>query len=226
MLSEPMHKRMVAIIVEAGLPCERWFRDASHRLRDPSASLQWLVSQLQGDFFEQLSQTWHQLCSVAVLDRCGFDRRAWRRTMAAPEPQELLQEDELAALLGGAVASMVSHRVSRCLWMLRGWPVGFAGFLGEEHLAQSTLQRFKADLSAYRTIAGKAQSAKLEALMRRSIFKQVSVQQYTQAFDEIGFGPESLGCIKELTARRFSVFMQSQLCEDTFAVMKNNKVVR
>jgi hypothetical protein len=84
-------------------------------------------------------------------------------------------------LLGDATMSMASRRLCRCLWATRGWPVRLIGLITDKK--QPILDGFKNDYEAYSFVS--AMDDKTIAVtdrLRRSVFLDVAVQQYVEAF--------------------------------------------
>jgi hypothetical protein len=179
---ERIHEQFVHILTEAANPTEAWFRHQSHFCRDVESNSRWLSDQVSGGYLQHVVETLLQPSRRQVLLDCGIDCPS-KFTLDPGDTESLyiLKQDDLAALLGDATMSMASRRLCRCLWATRGWPVRLIGLITDKK--QPILDDFKNDYEAYSFVS--AMDDKTTAVtdrLRRSVFLDVAVQQYVEAF--------------------------------------------
>jgi hypothetical protein len=187
MLRDPNNLLLLKIICTCTQPLEDWHGHQNRALRDASSSGSWLVDQLDGDFMKHVLKTLGLLSNQDALETCGFELpRACSKGSKSPSPPStdnspFLRDDHLADLMGDFTLSLAAHRVARCLHLLRGWPFRMAGLLGTEALATATVSDFQADLQAFEKLKKQPQVLHIKNFIARSVFNQVSVQQYVEA---------------------------------------------
>ncbi len=178
MLEEPWNHILLKIICSAAEPAHEWFKDQSHRLRDTDSSRKWLVEQLDGGFSKHVGSILGRMTRLEALSTVGL-------TVAGLDTcsnDDVLVEDEIADVFGEVAATLAGCRVTRCLWLLRGWPVRMAGLMGPPRLQEITLDAFRDDLLSFRALEVKRADAdvSLNRFYKRSVFHQASVIQYVQ----------------------------------------------
>lgn len=188
MLGDGHHNVLVRMILAIAGPVEAWHSEQNSTLRSAGASASWLLVQLKGGFMNHIHQILEKLSKVAVLEHCKFELPGQDAPLHRDGDQadahlmRLLREDDLADLMGDMAMSMASMRLQRCLWAVSGWPVRMAAILGDEGLAEATIMDFKLDYEAFEKLKRQEQkTAAMETLLHRSVFQQVSVQQYVEA---------------------------------------------
>lgn len=185
MLGERWHQLLVRAIVKASEPIHLWHRRQNHAHRSAQDSVQWCAEQLSGWFGQTVRQILAQLSDAGALEFVGFSFGS--ALNHHPSAGEVLEADELAAVFGGLSLALAGRRWARCLFMLRGWPFRLVAVLGGDELRSDTIAEFRQDYLAYRALMdAPGKTAAMTALLRRSCFGDIAVEQWVQALVVVG----------------------------------------
>lgn len=181
-LSEPDHNQLVRLIVECGQPTESWHGVQNSTLRSAQDSRRWLIEQVSGDFLKYIRETLAKMSNLQALQRCRIKVDPNYKPHADDSGGiEVVREDDMCAYLAGACFSMSWRRLARCLWMVRGWLVRFAGLLGSPAVRRRTLDDFEQDLNAYSWLKGQPNlSCQAQKVLERSCMAHATNFQYIE----------------------------------------------
>lgn len=174
------------IITVVGRINKEWQGRANHRLRSVSATLEWLVPQMKGEFMHTMARILGTMSDEGSLESVGFDLPCGR--VACPSYGDAQLEDSWAGYLARYALTLVSRRIRRELWMLRGWPIRCALFLDEDSCDEA-LACFRHDAERFATLREDpaAGTKSLKSIVDRSVFNLVSVQQLLRICEQEDF---------------------------------------
>lgn len=136
---------------------------------------------------------------------------------------QIARENDLASMLAGRCLSIVSRRLRRCIYAFAGWPIRFAGLLGDEPLQLRTLAAFRADREANEFVKGSDYKDKYTAqLLKRSMFEHTAVKQYCEAFDDLGYDLANIAPIIDMARMK----AKSVISEDCFNACKKSRLIK
>lgn len=205
-------------------PVIDFHRRSNVTLRSLDATLPWYIELLKGDIVQLYSDTLATLEDVDILAKIGFTvlgtvtaGAAWRDQRSADQRNLTIQaEDEMAGVAVSYALNLVSALAKRLLWLHRGWPTAAAGLVDDD-LRDSTLARFKKDLSLYEELKSSPSEAD-QAISKRSVFRQIPVVQLTQAIDECGGATEEVQTFLRDKYRRLQATQVLVLSTSTFCL--------
>jgi hypothetical protein len=130
-------------------------------------------------------------------------------------------EDELASTAGAFALSLVKHRLRRVLYMVATYPYKLVLLLGEPHEQVAVLSEFKKDAEIYDKLSALPQTASTRAVLSRSCFNHLCVQQLLAGAKSSNFevSDELVTFVGEST----KTVMQSQGVEDMNNSQKNSR---
>ncbi len=131
------------------------------------------------------------------------------------------EEDTYAALSGSLALSLVGHRLSRCWWMLRGWPARLVLCLGGDDLAKLVIALFRRDYDNFMELKRDIRVAGAKEIVDRSIFNLKVVMQDVLILQSKGWKFDAE--YREHLVKVNSRIISSQVCEDGFNRQKNWK---
>lgn len=182
MYSEAEHNQLVRIILEFAEPLESWHRHQNHTLRDSDSSFQWLVSQSAGGFMAHCEAILGKLTSVSALQRCRI-RCPWNFALDPEDSGGLLivREDEMSTALGDGCMDLVGRRLARCMFAFGGFPMKLLALHAGEPHPRKVLQDFRETWEAFKWMEDQPlRTEAVEAVLARSFFRHVSVDQFVQ----------------------------------------------
>lgn len=222
-LSTPLSRRRLAVVLEVCHSVERWFNAQSTVCRSVQENLQWLLSQASGKCMQHIVVIRSPLVLRAALSRLGF----WLPTMDSAGPEDaLLCADELvAADVGGLALSTMRRRLIRTLPITRGWPMQAVRMLSTDPgVAAAVAADFLQQWNLYvRMRDSHNQDMFVRLIVQRSQFARPCVEQLMRALTESGgvVTEQIRGHLRSFVARCTS----TTVCEDGFNTMKNSQVL-
>jgi hypothetical protein len=132
------------------------------------------------------------------------------------EHGEVTFDDSFALLYFKYVFGLISNRVVGELWWLIGWPPQSAMLVEDTEATRKEVAWFKKSWENYQKFEERADMiiVGVKALVKRSIFNHVSVQQLVQMFILTNW--EITDKIRQWCSERWRTMMQTQICEDGF----------
>jgi hypothetical protein len=207
------YERISAIIVSNHAPLHAWRTSTCNGLSSVESASDWVRGQLRGDFMEHIFAFMTLKDDVRKLDRCQF--LGPMQCDANDIDAHLVREDEFAALYGRMGPRLASARLRRLAWMIIGWPIPLSSILDGEPIASTIIELFKKDKEYIDDLRANwyEVDASLAAVVDRSVFNHMSVEQVLLAFLELGFSRHDE--IDALLLHRIRGLLSSLLAEDT-----------
>ena len=135
-LSDPVVHARAVIISELPQPSHQWYALQAHVLRAVEDGAVWFRSQICGDFWGHLRETFRQLRSPAILEKLGIHLHD-NELPPAPAGYEgvpsMPDEDLIAMTAGQFCQCLVYRRTCRNGWMMYGYPAAFQRLLYPEN---------------------------------------------------------------------------------------------
>ena len=183
-----------------------WHQEQNRRLRQCGEAETWLREQSTGAFLRACKLCWATL--NRSLHECGLEVNftSFARNGAPDvESPQVVRQDEFAGLLGRMITELLSARLRRCLWFLRGWPALFCLLPG------GGLQMLRSDWRNYQSLQERGCAPEI---LERSVFRTKSVMQVVLLLDATQWqvSPE----LEQLLRRRGKRLQATQLIEDGF----------
>ena len=221
MLSEPMNKKIVQIVVSLAGPTLKWHQHQNSTLRDATASSDWIKKQIAGDFMSSVCQTVQLLTNDGIIGEVGFCIKAglsakWDKDTI---DQTILMEDEMAEFFGQFCMCHVRHRLRRDLWIF-SWPTGMAHVLSGPVAAASTIAAFKEDWDIwehYQHLPNK--TAAEELLMQRHVFNLRCNKHYKTALHDLKYSIDR--SFNRLIEENTTGMITTQAVEDSVCAAKS-----
>lgn len=212
-LDEENHWRQ-SIIVKVSEACALWQGMSNKANRSVDKTLAWHWDQCMGASLSSLSKVFHTLHDIAALDYMHFPvtfRPCELEQLHVNHPK-VVQSSEFADLAGTLAVSMAARRLSRTMWMWRGWPSRCVLFAHPDaEVASKALHEFKADYDVFVAMS-KQKSSVLKQMTSRSLFHLVCVQQFVELCKQEAW--KITARIKEFSIKVNKRLMQSQISED------------
>ena len=218
-----VHKRKLAIMVEIPWPLAVWQGQAAKDMKDTDANSTWLLGGLGSNFMKHKIAILKQLTTYSVLRRCGFEMTA------LPDDDELdgilAIEDECAKMAGSLAVQVVANREVRLGYVLYCYPGPLFKLPLGGTTAQSVCNDFQKDVQVEGVLESwQDKSPELKEMLARSCIKPVAVQQFQNAFEELGYQPHPE--IVSLSIERAGGIITTHPVEDIHNVQKNSGQVR
>ena len=212
-LSDPSNKSRATIIVECTRPAHAWYASQAHLVRSSPSARAWYAAQAKGVFWDHVAATFGTVLVPRVLEAIGMrvvlsdsDRAL---ALADPAVQE---EAELGNSAGAFCSTLVCRRVTRCGWMMYGYPGQFVQLEDDETSAEA-LAQLRRDYNMF-VAAGNVHMKFYDKLVRSSPFQKMSVKQVVLAL--VNENWELTDGIKSLLSKRSHTLRQSRVVEDSF----------
>ena len=151
-------------------------------------SEEWLVQQMKGGYYAQITDTFKLLEDSGVATACGFSH--WESGSVNSNQDAAYEEDErLAELLGHFTLSLGAGRVRRAWYAFEGWPHRLLRLLISDEEAVAVVAEFKADYEAHTTMLSDdvPKTKKVTEIITRSVFALPKVLQWIHAFQASGW---------------------------------------
>lgn len=205
-------QRMVTSVCD---PLERWHSAQNRGLRSASASKDWILAQVGGDFWKHLQSVLGQLSDLAVLEFVGLrlqDTGAPQR-LTADHPV-VAADDELASKMARFAFTLVGFRMQRHLEMLAGWPSRFALVYHQcEGVRDKILEQLRDDWRLFQ-FSESLRTNFWKKKRERSVFHTVSVLQLVKCSEREGW--RSTEKLRQFAMQRETGLRASQVVEDGF----------
>lgn len=174
------------IITIVGRINKEWQGRANCRLRSVAATLEWVVPQMKGEFMHTMARILGTMSDEGSLESVGFDLPSG--VVPRPDYGDAQLQDSFAGYLARYALTLVSRRIRRELFMLRGWPIRCALFLDQDSRDEA-LALFRSDAERFEALqADPAAGTKaVKSIITRSVFQLVPVQQLLQICKQEGF---------------------------------------
>lgn len=225
-LSEASNFRALCMGTAAAQPVLAWHTEQSRLNRDVHTSCEWMRSQVESKFMEQVCQVYLVLENEEALKQCGFlEVGAAGSRVAQPSEAQCFVEDDAAELFGAFCWMLATARQTRTLWMTSQWPVACCRFLSGGREAEEAVAEFRKDYEIFEALRSRSvQDSLTRAVIERSPFVLHSVRQVAMALAESQWvlAPDVLSMIR----KRFSCIVSTQAVEDVNNIQKNEKASR
>ena len=212
-----VHKRKLAIMVEIPWPLAVWQGQAAKDMKDTDANSTWLLGELGSNFMKHKIAILKQLTTYSVLAKCGFEMNT------LPDDDELdgirAIEDESAKMAGSLAVQVVANREVRLGYVLYCYPGPLFKLPLGGTIAQSVCNDFQKDVQVEGVLESwQDKSPELKEMLARSCIKPVAVQQFQNAFEELGYQPHPE--IVSLSIERGGGMITTHPVEDIHDVQK------
>ena len=224
-LSEHQFQRTLAIMALSCSPLRHWQGKASKDMKSAEMNIDWLKLQFKSGFTELIVQTFHTLADGNLLRKAGFF--ALESVEECDREFHAMLDDEFANLQGNLVVQLISARLNRLLYILRGWPHQFVQLQLGARLAQLVLKHFRQDYLAWLKVSSGAEYEQcrkipsVQAALARSLFGLTAVKMFLEACRETRFctHPD----LEKLSCDIIGGTLSTLVVEDTNNVQKNSK---
>lgn len=214
LLMEPGAQHVQRCIFTSSENWQQWHTEQNTRLRSAGESLSCFSEQFSdGKFLQTCAATFGSLDDPNRLIFCGISLEKPQVEGMDMNHPAIEQQDELAMHCGRLAQELVSARLRRCLFALRGWPANSIRFLASPQLATHAGRSLRTDCANFQWLK-EQDSPHAKRVADRSIFHLGPVRQLVACMESTAF--EVTEGIKALVRKKQSRFLGSQLIEDGF----------
>lgn len=183
LLANPDNERFVRFILVAGQFTEQWHGSQNKVLRSVSDAEEWLSRQFDGTLMEHIERTLLAPASFEVLQsvRVFLPCHSADGDIGADDLNgKVVYEDEMCELFADMCTVMAERRLSRLMWVF-GWLVRFGALGGSVAQRDRTVAASGVDFGAWQALQShEPRSSSMAELLRRSVFRFQSVQQFAE----------------------------------------------
>lgn len=156
-----------------------WHGQQNKELRTASASIPWMLQQLNGGLWGHIKATLRAVENTGAYDAMGI-QTCWKQQHDTPKHHPMIKEnDDLSTLAWELCVSIVRHRLSRTLCLLEGWPHKCVLLLDPAKRG-ATFAELRADYEIHLQLRACPQ-AWAKRIVARSAFETRSLQQIVLA---------------------------------------------
>lgn len=175
MLQDPMSQRLQRIIFTSCGPWEAWHAHQNATLRSAEESRKWMFQQVvEGKYLQVCQQTLAMLSDAVRMQFCGVVVGKPAESDLHPLHPFVAEQDDLCEVMGDMVLNLISSRLRRSMWMLRGWPNNTIRFLGDERLSRAGVCQLKTDYECFEKLSNE-HYPQAQKILKRSCFNTIPV---------------------------------------------------
>ena len=222
LLDDPANRRLLSIMTLPCMPLDSLHSDQNKKCRSVDDNRSYAAEVVNGGLMKVCKEIIQVLGDPSAMDECDFIMGD--NALGMLHAQEICAEDEWAAMLADICMQLVAHRIRRKMYCF-GWPhlaIGLSN--GDAIRGLKLLAKLKSDYNAWQWLKGKAGHPDVDALLRRSQFNNVAVQQLAQICIQEKW--EFTRVLLQWILEHFAGCFGSQVVEDFFSVAKNAKQAR
>ena len=222
-LSDETARRYMFIIKVCGRECKTWHSDQNHRMRSGDGCGDWVTEMCCGGVSRHADACLEPLSCRKFLEDAQFVCTAGA---AKAMGDEIIAENEFAAVCGNLCLELNARRVRRLLWLVRGWPWSMTRALQSDDHFDSTVDRFEQDLMSFQVL--EAHPNKCEAVdkkYRRHQMRKRSNFQFRQSLFHRGHHLYRRD-LKKVIRDRARCACPTQIIEEVNGIMKNKRNLR
>jgi hypothetical protein len=220
LLDDYENRRITECIVYSLNNLKQWRVEMIRQCRSSSGHRDFLINMCSGGAWKHATEAVGRLANKSYLKRMRF---LTEFPEAKPEPTTVMHEDNFAELVWKLVMGSLAGVVRRFM-MFWGLPHGFAGLLSDSTTATKCVQEFQQDVEIFdelKSMSDLQQNVKKK--VDRHVLNLVGVQQYEQAFKELGFTTPVHPDIVELARKRSTGTFTTNLEEEIVGIARNSK---
>lgn len=209
------------LILCVAAPVEQWYRHQAHHCRAVQQNAAWFIVQASGEFFAHILMVAKVLAIERDLRWCGFSLPA-QADECISDPGLMVIQDEMAKQTADVTWSLVTARLLRGMWIMRGWPNRFMASLSGGHKATQVICELRSDYEAFVAMRAAAAAGRpVQEWLWRSVFRLPVVIQLVRALRRRNWAPDQ--AFWQWLRRRCRRLTSSVLCEDGFNIAQNSR---
>lgn len=184
-LGDNLNGDLLELAMWASRPVMSWHTGCERQVRNVDGASAWLRAQLDGQFFDHLTEVWKSLSPPGFFGGVGLlsFQFAAENDLSA---ERILEDDEKTGMAGQTAMNFISSRLVRAMWMLGNYRVALTRLASDDPaIANQALQLFKGDYEIWKRLKVRDRPGTIwRAMIERSPFLLVAVQQVVEALKE------------------------------------------